>query len=287
MKKKTISLLLVATLFASALTGCASSKEKESASGKQTSETSVAKTETATSAVEEVEKIPNFNAEGYPIVDEKITLKVMMQVRDQDPLTDPEDMPALQRLEELTGIHAEYEFVKASEWDTTLTLRLATGEYPDVIYHGETIDIEDYCVKQGIFIPLDDLIEEYMPIYAERRDTTAIDVTRNFPASDGKTYGLGYKTGGDYAQGCHYYINEAWIEKLGLKMPTNVEELTEVLRAFKTQDPNGNGLADEIPMSSSMSNTYFKNTLWLFGLPVDSNARLQAYFYIDDAGVKT
>ena len=35
----------------------------------------------------------------------------------------------------------------------------------------------------------------------------------------------------------------------GLDMPTNTEELKDVLKAFKTQDPNGNGKADEIPMS--------------------------------------
>ena len=32
-------------------------------------------------------------------------------------------------------------------------------------------------------------------------------------------------------------------------MPTTTEELKEVLIAFKTDDPNGNGKADEIPLS--------------------------------------
>ena len=34
-------------------------------------------------------------------------------------------------------------------------------------------------------------------------------------------------------------------------MPTTTEEFYEVLKAFKTQDPNGNGKADEIPLIGS------------------------------------
>ena len=37
-----------------------------------------------------------------------------------------------------------------------------------------------------------------------------------------------------------------WLDKLGLEMPTTIDELNEVARAFVTQDPNGNGEADEI-----------------------------------------
>ena len=44
-------------------------------------------------------------------------------------------------------------------------------------------------------------------------------------------------------------INKAWLDKLGLKMPTTLDELHDVLVAFKTKDPNGNGKADEIPLS--------------------------------------
>lgn len=47
------------------------------------------------------------------------------------------------------------------------------------------------------------------------------------------------------------WINQTWLDKLNLKAPTNNEELITVLEAFKTQDPNGNGDADEIPLFGS------------------------------------
>lgn len=51
-----------------------------------------------------------------------------------------------------------------------------------------------------------------------------------------------------YAMG---FINQKWLDKLGLEMPTTIDELKTVLRAFRDQDPNGNGIADEIPMIGS------------------------------------
>ena len=37
------------------------------------------------------------------------------------------------------------------------------------------------------------------------------------------------------------YINQTWLDNLGLEVPTNMDELEEVLIAFKEGDPNGNG----------------------------------------------
>ena len=40
-----------------------------------------------------------------------------------------------------------------------------------------------------------------------------------------------------------------WLDKLGLPIPETTDDLYNTLKAFKTQDPNGNGLNDEIPFS--------------------------------------
>lgn len=44
------------------------------------------------------------------------------------------------------------------------------------------------------------------------------------------------------------YVNMYWLEKLGMEMPTNMDEFYEMLVRFKNEDPNGNGKPDEIPM---------------------------------------
>ena len=44
------------------------------------------------------------------------------------------------------------------------------------------------------------------------------------------------------------WINQTWLDKLELQMPTNIDELYKVLVAFRDNDPNGNGKKDEIPL---------------------------------------
>lgn len=44
-------------------------------------------------------------------------------------------------------------------------------------------------------------------------------------------------------------IRQDWLDKLGLKIPTNTDELYTVLKAFKEKDPGGIGSANVIPMA--------------------------------------
>lgn len=46
------------------------------------------------------------------------------------------------------------------------------------------------------------------------------------------------------------WINMGWLKTLGLKVPETVEALETVLTAFRDKDPNGNGIADELPLIS-------------------------------------
>ena len=50
------------------------------------------------------------------------------------------------------------------------------------------------------------------------------------------------------------WINQKWLDKLGLQAPTNLDELYEILVAFKKNDCNGNGDPnDEIPLFGSQN----------------------------------
>ena len=62
------------------------------------------------------------------------------------------------------------------------------------------------------------------------------------------------------------WINQKWLDKLGLKAPTNNDELVEVLKAFRDKDPNGNGQKDEIPLFGSQRGDNSKPIDWLINL---------------------
>ncbi len=70
--------------------------------------------------------------------------------------------------------------------------------------------------------------------------------------ADGKIYGL------PHINDCYHcsmsqkmWLYQPWMDALGLETPTTTEEFYQVLKAFKEQDPNGNGKADEIPLSGT------------------------------------
>lgn len=225
----------------------------------------------------------NFNETGLPIVNEPITLKVMQGIRDVDALTDPSEMPAIQRLEEQTGINLEWEVVKDTDWSTKLNLMFASGEYPDLIITPNTaVDQEEYGVSQQLLIPLnDDLTSKYMPNYTERRQAEDSDPCSSLVASDGNIYSIGYMVGQYINTNAHFFINQAWLDNLNLEMPSNVEELTDVLREFKAQDANGNGdPSDEVPLEMSLNNGFYgvRYMLPMFGIPADPSK----WIYLDN-----
>ncbi len=178
---------------------------------------------------------------------EKITLRVF-QYALENQQTDFENLWFYNELEKKTNVHIDWEIVKDADWKTRLNLMFASNEWPDVIIRGE-VDVEEYGVTQGILVPLDDYLEECMPNYYSRLQMN--NANASIPASDGKTYWIGNLTAQNVNHDGTFFINKAWLEKLELAVPTTVDELTEVLRAFKTKDPNGNGIADEIPFSAA------------------------------------
>ncbi|MDR2504472.1 MAG: extracellular solute-binding protein [Oscillospiraceae bacterium] len=216
-------------------------------------------------------------AAADPIVTEPLTLKVM-EYTIENQQVDYDTMWFYQELEKNTGIHIEWESVKDGDWETQRNLMFISGDYPDVIMRG-SIDYEEYGVAQGILLPLDDLIPLYMPNYAARLEMNGVKDA--MVASDGHMYYIGNLIAQGVNHDGNHYINKAWLDKLGLEIPTTIDELTEVLRAFKTQDPNGNGIADEIPFSggdlihqTQGLYTHFAN----FGVPLNryTAARINA-----------
>ena len=132
----------------------------------------------------------------------------------------------------------------------SLTLMLASGDYPKLIYKSDysMLDVVKYG-QLGIFVPLEDYIAKYAP-----NVTKAFDENPNLKAAvyapDGHIYMM------PYWEECYHcsmamkmWINTAWLKAVGMKMPTTTDEFEKVLIAFRDKDPNGNGKKDEIPLT--------------------------------------
>src|SRR5699024_1860792 len=105
----------------------------------------------------------------------------------------------------------------------------------------------------GVFIELNDLIEEHAPnlqaIFDEHPDfKSAI----TFP--DGNIYSLPLFMDPENPNiriAEHFWIREDWLEALDMDMPETTEEFYQYLKAVKEDDPNGNGEHDEIPFGGN------------------------------------
>jgi putative aldouronate transport system substrate-binding protein len=158
-------------------------------------------------------------------------------------------------LEDKTGIHIDWVVSGQNEAKDKLNIMLAAGsKLPDVIMTANAAQIitDDQIFNLGeqkVFIPLNSMIDTY----GENVKKAFEDFSGSraqMTAPDGNIYALprmmeAYHT----TLPEKYWINQSWLNKLNLKMPTTPDELYTVLKAFKDMDPNGNGKKDEIPLS--------------------------------------
>jgi putative aldouronate transport system substrate-binding protein len=201
-----------------------------------------------------------------PITKEKVTMDVFIPTH-PDKFTDIATNTAILELEEATNVHLN--ITTAAEGAAEkVNLLLNSGQYPEVIINAGPLgasDLVKYGAVEKIYLPLNDLIEQHAPnIKAFFAKYPSAKQTVTSP--DGNLYGIpsveGSKLVGHGSISYKLWLNTAWLTKLGLKSPTTTEEFRNVLRAFKTRDPNGNGRADEIPLTGATA-TWAADP-WLF-----------------------
>jgi putative aldouronate transport system substrate-binding protein len=61
-------------------------------------------------------------------------------------------------------------------------------------------------------------------------------------------------------------IRQDWLDKLGLQMPKTQAEYLAVLRAFRDRDPNGNGIADELPTGGRQGARWMDHLFNMYGI---------------------
>ena len=153
---------------------------------------------------------------------------------------EPNEKLIFQRLEGQTNVHIDWTCFVDDQFADKKNLALAQfGNLPDGLF---TAGMSDYDLlryaKQGIIIPLENLIDKYMPNlqavfekYPEYRTMCT--------APDGHIYSfpwieqLGEGKEAIQAIGDIPYINKKWLDFLGLEVPTTVDELEQALIAFR------------------------------------------------------
>lgn len=194
------------------------------------------------------------------------------------------DMAWVSEIEEAAGVTIEWEEVSA-DWDQKKATLLAAGDVPDLIIGGNAISDTDLATYGSLFEDLSDDLGSMPNVEAMFAAQPPLEAMATQPS--GEVWALpSYKRFWPIAITTQY-INQQWLDNLGLEMPTTWDELYDVLVAFRDEDANGNGdPSDEIPWDWSPVGTggfgYFQPSVLLgsLGLPI-SNGGGQGYFVED------
>jgi len=194
-----------------------------------------------------------MNKKGLPIVNEPIELEcAVLRMTGRTAFA---DMPIVQEMEKKTNVKIRWREFATDSFTEKRQLMFAAEDFPDMMWNNvEPEHVYEFGINGDSIIPLDDLIDKYAPRWKQIMEEHPI-VKREITAPNGKIYGLPIVRFEESEMGYRdaMYINKTWLDKLNLKVPTTTEEFKNVLAAFKTMDPNGNGKADEIPWSFRFS----------------------------------
>lgn len=156
-----------------------------------------------------------------------------------------EEMEIWQEIAKRTNVSLKTVSSKnASDESTAFNTLMASGSLPDLVIYSDAKKVLTKYGKEGAFEPLNDLIDDYAPNIKKLLDEDK-NVKAHMTASDGNIYFVSSVNPKLPASG--WFVRKDWLDKLGLDIPTSVEEFHDMLVAFRDGDPNGNGQKDEVP----------------------------------------
>lgn len=242
--KKSIAILLT-VLLAASVAGCGGGPDSSKAETQSKAETSTGAGGDSSAAEPE--------QTGFQKYDPPVTVRMARQIdaaMDQDLKTwnmTYDDNVWTKALLEEYGIQIEYVFLsQGDDFKTKMNASVASGDL---------LDVASYDSTQLAQLHENGLLANLQPSF----DQYASDLQKELTYSDG---GLAMKSamlGGELAgipgicdPRCDViFYRQDWLDKLNLKMPTNMDEFWEVAEAFTTGDPDGNGKNDTFGVSLS------------------------------------
>ncbi|MBR6282072.1 MAG: ABC transporter substrate-binding protein [Lachnospiraceae bacterium] len=219
--KRVVAATLAATMVASAFTGCGGSKGNSASNADSVDAADI----------------------HFPM-DEKVTITGMISYPTGTE-EEPNNRTIFKRLEDDTNVHVEWTAIPSDQWGYKISLNMANvNTLTDFVFNagfGDS-DLIRYA-DQGVIIPVEDYIDEYMPNlkavfdkYPEYR-TMCTDENGHIWALPWIEQLGSEKTAIQTVGNNMTFINQKWLDFLGLETPTTVDEFEAVLKAFQEHAP--------------------------------------------------
>jgi putative aldouronate transport system substrate-binding protein len=150
----------------------------------------------------------------------------------------PADWKVLQLIKEKLNIDLRLTALPSNESDQDVKIQAAgaSNSLPDLFMIRRDAWLN--LIRAGLVAPVDDL-------YALMPNRTKVQYdadSRAFTTVNAKSYGLA--SPGAIVKNEGVLIRKDWLDKLGLAIPVTTEDYLAVMKAFTSNDPDGNGRAD-------------------------------------------
>ncbi|OMF22691.1 ABC transporter substrate-binding protein [Paenibacillus sp. FSL H8-0548] len=182
-----------------------------------------------------------------PITDKPVTLSIL-GTNAWSTNVDLAKADIVNEIVKRAGIEVNWELIPPQNYADAVSPRLAAGiDLPDIVYMPDQDQLMKY-IKSGLVIPINELYEKYA-VNLKSIYEKSPDIKASLTTPDGKMYYVPQQVlTKNYMP--LFMVNMRWLDALGLKEPTTLDEFTEMLRKFKNDDPNQNGEQDEVPFTS-------------------------------------
>lgn len=188
--------------------------------------------------------------------DEPYTLTVLIPQRPE--VADYKDNDLTRWVEKSCNVNLEFEYLPSDDANQKLAIMINSGDkLPDIICTGNISVSDAYNYGQaGALLDVSDYYKNGLAYYADKAVAQHPDwnLITNITCYDGSIYGVPrIQVSPPNETKYKLWINQTWLDKLGMELPTTTEEFKEMLIRFRDDDPNGNGEKDELPLLGSSS----------------------------------
>ena len=249
--KKSLHLILAAMLLAGSMVSCGNQTTTTSSDSTSTGAVSGESTVQSEGVTDEVVHISYICTQDLALQDSYTTTKLPELLKEYGYNVELELIPM--------GTH------DGTEWNQKLQLMATSGEQPaDVMQLGY---LNTVVLQAGWLKPLtEEFIQQNMPRYYDQVNEIYDKMWAwGKDPTDGTLYGIpSFNMYGPTRHTLAYRGD--WLEKFGMEPPTTIEEFEVWLEKCRTEDPNGNGQADEYGYTSQDMGGYFSEVFGAYGV---------------------
>ena len=256
MKKNLLSLLLAMAMILTVMAGCGDTKSSAQSAAPEASveapETPASEAPTAPEAPSAAEasavETETRPAIEYPLVDEPTTLTYWQAWPPfLNEISAPADAAMFEKLEEVTGVHLDITAVSTENDANDFMLRCASGDLTDLIQKGSTHYTGGgaKAIEDEILMDMLPLLEEYSVNYWNIMNSDP-NIYKNVVNDEGQVPTLIGMYKDYYYTDQGFWIRQDILDKVGKDVPKTIDELDDVLAAFKDH-----GLTDGLVVLSA------------------------------------